>query len=91
MHLATTGGVVRANSKLLDGLFSEVVPPERVLPKALELAKELAETTSVVSTALIRQMLYRNPGSPEGAHLLESRVFYEVLSSPYVGSLHPVC
>lgn len=82
-HLATLGSVQSADSKLLDGLFSEIVPAADVVPRAIELASDYAENTSLVSTCLIRQLMYRNPGTPEKAHLLESRVFYETLSSPY--------
>jgi len=81
-HLATLGSVVSAESKLLEGLFSEILPAIDVVPKALQLASEFAKDTSVVSTFLIRQLMHRNPGTPEGAHLLESRVIYETLSSP---------
>ena len=77
LHLVTTGSVYPANHKLFDGLFSELLPtPEAVLPRALELADEIAKNTSVVSTNLMREMMYRNPGTAEGTHLMDSAVIY---------------
>lgn len=77
LHLVTTGSVYPANHKLFDGLFSELLPsPEAVLPRALELADEIARNTSVVSTSLMREMMYRNPGSAEATHLMDSAVIY---------------
>lgn len=44
LHLVSTGATYQANDKLLDGLFSEVLDsPEEVLPKAIELAEEMAK------------------------------------------------
>lgn len=77
LHLVTTGAVYEAKHPLLDGLFSELLPsPDQVLPRALELADEIATNTSVVSTNLMRELMYRNPGSAEGTHLLDSTVIY---------------
>lgn len=79
VHVVTTGSVYAANDPLLDGLFSETVTGggEEVLARAYAIAGEVAVQTSVVSTALMRQMLWRSGGgSPEAAHLLDSRVLY---------------
>ena len=79
MHLVTTGGVYEAKHPLFDGLFTELLPsPEQVLPRALELAEEITKNTSVVSTNLMRELMYRNPGSAEGTHLLDSVVIYDL-------------
>lgn len=81
-HLTTTGSTYPATSPLLADLFSEVLPdPAAVLPRALELAQDIAKNTSAVSTYLMRQMMWRNPGTPEGTHLLDSRLLYELFSS----------
>ena len=77
LHLTTTGSVYQANDKLFDGLFTELLSsPEAVLPRAIELATEVAANTSVISTNLMRELMYRNPGSAEGTHLLDSAVIY---------------
>lgn len=82
LHLVTTGSVYPATHPLLNGLFSETLDsPEKVLPRALELADEISKNTSLVSTSLMRELMYRNPGTAEGTHLLDSAVNYSVLGS----------
>lgn len=80
MHLVTAGAVYPASHELLRELFSEVVPAERVLEKAIEVAEEVAGNTSVVSTTLMRDLMWRGPGSAEETHLLDSRVLFEVFA-----------
>ena len=82
LHLVTTGSVYPANHKLLDGLFSETLDsPERTLERALELADEIVKNTSSVATSLMREMMYRNPGTAEGTHLLDSTIQYSLFGS----------
>ncbi|KAK0128164.1 hypothetical protein ONS95_000145 [Cadophora gregata] len=73
-HLVTTGEVLPATHRLLDGLFSEVLPQERVLSRALEVAGDVARNTSLVSTTLMRDLMWRGPGTAEEAHLLDSKI-----------------
>lgn len=81
-HLCTTGATYPANHPLLNSLFSETLStPEAVLPRALELADEIVRNCSGISTYLMKELMYRNPGSPEGTHLLDSRIIYELFSS----------
>jgi enoyl-CoA hydratase/carnithine racemase len=83
MHLVTTGSVYPASHKLLSGLFSETVDtPAGVLPRALEIAHEFVENCSGVSWALMRDMIWRNPGTAEEAHLLDSRIIYDLFVTP---------
>jgi len=56
MRLITTESVYLATS-LFESLFSEVVEPEKALPKALELADEVARNTSAISTYLMKDMM----------------------------------
>ncbi|MFC8529921.1 enoyl-CoA hydratase-related protein [Nocardia sp. NPDC057227] len=60
------------------GLVREVVPVDRVLPRAIELARSLVAGTSPVSVALTRQLLWRMLGAdgPEVAHRAESMGIY---------------
>jgi enoyl-CoA hydratase/carnithine racemase len=68
---------------VFDGLFSELLDrPEDVLPRALQVAEDVVKNTSVVSTYLMKEMMYRDAGTPEGQHLLDSRVIYELFGSP---------
>ena len=71
---AYTGRVFSAEEALAGGLVSRVLPPEQLLPVARELAREIADNTSAVSVALIRQMLWRMLGAdhPRAAHRIDS-------------------
>ena len=74
-HLTTTGAVYTADHPLMRDLFSELCDtPEATVKRALELAEEIAANTSTVSTKLMRDMMTYTPETPEGAHLLDSRV-----------------
>jgi len=82
LHLCTTGATYRADDRLLDGLFSELCDsPEEVLPRALGIAEDVVANTSVVSTYLMREMMWRTPASAEETHLLDSQILYELFSS----------
>ncbi|GAD95383.1 conserved hypothetical protein [Paecilomyces variotii No. 5] len=76
LHLVTTGGTYTASDPLLNQLLSELLPsPEAVVIRALQLAEEVATHASTVSTAVMHDLMYRGPSSPEEAHLLESKIF----------------
>jgi enoyl-CoA hydratase/carnithine racemase len=70
-----TGRVFSAEEAREGGLVSRVVEPERLLPTARELAREIAANTGAVSVALARQLLWRMLGAPHpmAAHRLDSR------------------
>ena len=72
---AVTGRIFPASEALSAGLVRELVPAERVLSRAQEVAREIAATTSAVSVALTRQLLWRQLGSaePMAANRLESQ------------------
>jgi enoyl-CoA hydratase/carnithine racemase len=79
LHLITTGSVYPASHPLLSSLFSEVLPtPEATVARAIELATEIAQNTSTVATALMRDLMYRGPDSAEAMHLLDSRVIFDL-------------
>jgi len=82
LHLTTTGSTYPASHALLNELFSETLDrPDAVLPRALEIAEEIVKNTSSVSTYLMKDLMYRDAGSAEGQHLLDSRLIYEMFSS----------
>jgi enoyl-CoA hydratase/carnithine racemase len=82
MHLVSTGATYPASHKLYESLFSETLDrPEDVLPRALEIAQGMADNCSGVAWALMRDMMWRNPGTAEETHLLDSRIIYEMFSS----------
>lgn len=82
MAAITTGSTYLASDPVWDGLFTHLTDrPEDVLPKALEVASEVVKNTSVVSTYLMKELMYRDTGSAEGQHLLDSRILYELFTS----------
>jgi enoyl-CoA hydratase/carnithine racemase len=66
-----TGRVFDAREALAGGLVSEVVEPDALLPRAREIAREIAENTAPVSIALTRQMLWRFASAPHPFDLLK--------------------
>lgn len=74
MEWVATGRVFDAREALAGGLVSEVLAPDALLPRARELAREIAENTSAVSVALARQMMWQMLGAahPMEAHRLDS-------------------
>jgi enoyl-CoA hydratase/carnithine racemase len=81
MHLVTTGGVYPATHDLWNGLFGEIVAPDQVLPRALAIAEEVVENTSMVSNKIIRDLIWRGPADVESVHLLESEMLINSLRS----------
>jgi len=77
-ELVYTGRVFRAEEEAASGLFNYVLPTEDVLPKALAIAKEIAEQTSAVSVALSKALLWHGLAEkdPQSAHLVDSRCFF---------------
>lgn len=72
---AYSGKVFPAQEAHDGGLVSELLAPEDLLPRANEIAAEIAENTSAVSVALMRQMMWRMLGAdhPMEAHKVDSR------------------
>lgn len=70
-----SGRVLSAEELKAGGLVSEVVTPDQLLPRAYEIAREIADNTAPVSIALMRQMAWRSLGMahPMDAHRIESR------------------
>lgn len=71
---AVGGKMVSADEALERGLVRELVPADRVLDRALDIARELVSGTAPVSVALTRQLMWRMLGAadPEVAHRAES-------------------
>ena len=70
-----TGRVFGAEEARAAGLVSRVVEPDRLIPAARELAREIADNTGAVAVALARQLMWRMLGAdhPMEAHRLDSR------------------
>ncbi|CAM3305841.1 crotonase/enoyl-CoA hydratase family protein [Nocardioides dubius] len=69
-----TGRIFDATAAFSSGLLRSVHPADELIGAATELAREIAENTSPVSTALARQLLWRMQGAehPMVAHHAES-------------------
>ncbi|MCP3853585.1 MAG: crotonase/enoyl-CoA hydratase family protein [Actinomycetia bacterium] len=72
---AYSGRVFPASEALEGGLVREVVADDQLLPRAREIASEIAENTSAVSVALMRHMMWKMLGAdhPMEAHKIDSR------------------
>ena len=83
MEWVATGRVFGADEALRGGLASRVVPPEEVLPTAHALAREMSESTSALSIAFSRQLMWKMLGAdhPMEAHRLDSRCIHHMGSS----------
>lgn len=79
-----SGRVFPAEEALRGGLVSRVVAPDRVLPAAYEIAREIADNTSALSVALSRQLLWRmvDADHPMEAHRWESKCIFYTGQSP---------
>ncbi len=71
-----SGRVFGADEALAGGLVSDVTAPDDLLPRALEIAREIADETAPVSIALTRAMLWRFAGDPDpsGALAVDGRL-----------------
>lgn len=76
MDWMISGRLISADEALAAGLVTAVHEPDQVLDKAYELARELVAKTAPVSTAVIRQAIYRlgTLDSPESAFALDSKL-----------------
>ena len=72
-----SGRVFSAFEALEGGLVSQVLRPEKLMPTAIELAREIVDNNSALSTTLTRKMLYSmlSEDHPMAAHILESKCF----------------
>jgi enoyl-CoA hydratase/carnithine racemase len=77
-ELVYTGRVFRASKESHSGLFNYVLPRKNVLPKALNIAEEIAANTSAVSVSLSKALLWQGLAEkdPQSVHLVDSRCFY---------------
>lgn len=75
MDWSLSGRVFGAEEALEGGLVSEIVEPDNLLERALELAASYTANTSAMSVAINRQLVWRMMGAshPMEAHKIESR------------------
>ncbi|NLV22509.1 MAG: crotonase/enoyl-CoA hydratase family protein [Syntrophomonadaceae bacterium] len=86
LEWALTGRVFTAQEAYEGGLLNYVVEPEELLPKAREIAREIAENTAPVSVAITRQLIWTMAGTehPMQSHRIESKGFHWAGQQPDV-------
>jgi enoyl-CoA hydratase/carnithine racemase len=84
MEWCATGRVFGPDEALAGGLVRSVHEPDELLPAAYALAREIADTTSGVSVAVTRALLWRMLGAahPMEAHRLDSAFIDELGAGP---------
>lgn len=72
------GNVFGAEEALAAGLISEIVDAEHLMDRARDIANGFADSTSAMSVAINRQLIWRmmGAGHPMDAHAAESRTMY---------------
>ena len=84
MEWVATGRIFGPGEALAAGLVSEVLAPDALLPRAYEIAREIAVNTSPVSVALSRQMMWKMlcASHPMEAHRVDSKAIEFMGASP---------
>ncbi|KAK7531473.1 ClpP/crotonase-like domain-containing protein [Phyllosticta citribraziliensis] len=82
MYLLSTGDTYPPHSPHFGHLFQETLPDAaQVLPRALELARNMVQNVSPLASYMNRCLMWRNPGSAEAAHLLDSAVLFHMFTA----------
>lgn len=73
-----SGRLIKAQEALEAGLVSEVLAPQDLMPRARQLALDIAVNTSSISVALNRQLIWKmmSADSPLEAHFWDSKLGY---------------
>jgi enoyl-CoA hydratase/carnithine racemase len=83
MELLLSGRIFSGTEGARMGLFSRALPAEEVLPAAQEFARDLAASTSAVSVAATKALVYGGLGQDrEESHSVERQVFRWMGNSP---------
>jgi len=79
-----SGRVFGAQEALAHGLVTEVLPPDILIPRAREIALEIAQNTSAVSVAFCRQLLWKMLGAdhPMETHKIDSKAIWWFVQQP---------
>jgi enoyl-CoA hydratase/carnithine racemase len=80
LEWACTGRIFSAQEALAGGLVKEVLPPDKLMDRARELALEIALNASPMSVALNRQLVWKMLGAdhPMEAHKIESKLLFSL-------------
>ena len=77
LELLMTGRTISGREAAEIGLVSESLPADQVLPRALELARDIALNVAPVSTGIVKRLVYSNLAEPDrrAAQRRESALF----------------
>ena len=80
LELCYTGKVISAEEAKEIKLVSEILNQDKLIDRALEIAKEFTAESSQISIALTRQIMWRMLGAddPIEAHKIDSRAVFEL-------------
>ena len=80
LELCYTGKIISAEEAKEVRLVSEILNQDKLIERALEIAKEFTAESSQISIALTRQMMWRMLGAddPMEAHKIDSRAVFEL-------------
>ena len=80
LELCYTGKVISAEEAKEIRLVSEILNQDKLIDRAIEIAKEFTAESSQISIALTRQMMWRMLGAddPMEAHKIDSRAVFEL-------------
>jgi enoyl-CoA hydratase/carnithine racemase len=81
-ELLLTGRMFRGRDALDWGLATEALPAEDVLPRALELAHEIATQTAPISVGASKRLLWLSAPTPERINELERDVHLHLMGTP---------
>ncbi|KIW01584.1 uncharacterized protein PV09_07057 [Verruconis gallopava] len=81
-YLATTGAILKANDRRLEGIIAETLDtPEATVKRAIEIAEDVSQNVSLVAGYACREMLLQGNDTLESSKKMET----EVLSTLYSG------
>lgn len=81
-YLASTGAILKANDRKLEGIISETLDtPEATVKRAIEIAEDISQNVSMVAGYACREMMLQGNETLESAKKMET----EVLASLYQG------
>ena len=85
MDLLLTGRRINAQEMLRYGLVLEVVEPERLMPRALEIAQFIVKNTDPVAVAATKQAVVRGLDVGQSQALVEETLYMEMVSNRHGG------
>jgi enoyl-CoA hydratase/carnithine racemase len=84
LQLLLTGEIITGAKAAEIGLVSEAVPKDEVLPRALEIARDIATNVAPVSAAILKRLVYlgTEQTDPAAAQRNNHRIFGWVARQP---------